>query len=58
MLLEETKTVLLEFWFTIGDMSPYLLFGFLIAGILSDTSANAGSGNNKIINAAIFILAS
>jgi len=35
MILDKTKTLLFEFWFTIGDMSPYLLFGFLIAGILS-----------------------
>lgn len=35
MLIQKLKIVLLEFWHTIGDMSPYLLFGFLIAGILS-----------------------
>ncbi len=35
MLYEKVKTLGLEFWHTIGDMSPYLLFGFLIAGILS-----------------------
>lgn len=35
MILETIKTLGLEFWFTIGDMSPYLLFGFLMAGILS-----------------------
>jgi uncharacterized membrane protein YraQ (UPF0718 family) len=35
MFFEKIKTLGLEFWHTIGDMSPYLLFGFLIAGILS-----------------------
>ncbi len=35
MVLDKIKTLGLEFWFTIGDMSPYLLFGFLIAGVLS-----------------------
>ncbi|MCP4452261.1 MAG: SO_0444 family Cu/Zn efflux transporter [Planctomycetes bacterium] len=35
MFLSDIKSLGLEFWHTIGDMSPYLLFGFLIAGILS-----------------------
>lgn len=35
MLYENIKSLALEFWLTIGDMSPYLLFGFFIAGILS-----------------------
>ena len=35
MIYETTKSLALEFWHTIGDMSPYLLFGFFIAGILS-----------------------
>ncbi len=35
MFFAKIKTLGLEFWHTIGDMSPYLLFGFLIAGILS-----------------------
>lgn len=29
------KTVALDFWATIGEMSPYLLFGFFVAGLLS-----------------------
>lgn len=32
---EFIKTTVLEFWGLIGEMSPYLLFGFLIAGLLS-----------------------
>lgn len=35
MVYENIKRLALEFWHTIGDMSPYLLFGFFIAGILS-----------------------
>ncbi len=29
------KSIVIDFWNTIGEMSPYLLFGFLVAGILS-----------------------
>lgn len=29
------KQVLMDFWATITEMSPYLLFGFLVAGVLS-----------------------
>ncbi len=28
-------TIIKDFWATIGEMSPYLLFGFLVAGFLS-----------------------
>jgi uncharacterized membrane protein YraQ (UPF0718 family) len=34
-LAQYTKHVLFEFWRTVSEMSPYLLFGFLVAGILS-----------------------
>ncbi|MFC1737444.1 SO_0444 family Cu/Zn efflux transporter [Planctomycetota bacterium] len=30
-----TKTILNVFWATVAEMSPYLLFGFFVAGILS-----------------------
>jgi uncharacterized membrane protein YraQ (UPF0718 family) len=30
-----TKSIIVDFWDTVGEMSPYLLFGFLVAGILS-----------------------
>ena len=29
------KTIVIDFWATVAEMSPYLLFGFLVAGILS-----------------------
>jgi len=29
------KTIVIDFWATVADMSPYLLFGFFVAGILS-----------------------
>ena len=30
-----TKSIVIDFWATIAEMSPYLLFGFLAAGVLS-----------------------
>lgn len=35
IILKYCRQVLLDFWDTIAEMSPYLLFGFLMAGILS-----------------------
>jgi len=29
------KSIVIDFWATMAEMSPYLLFGFLVAGILS-----------------------
>ncbi len=34
MLNEFLKTVAIDFWATVGQMSPYLLFGFAVAGVL------------------------
>lgn len=34
-MAEFAKTILLDFWATMAEMSPYLLFGFLVAGMLS-----------------------
>jgi uncharacterized protein len=28
-------SILIDFWATVVEMSPYLLFGFFVAGILS-----------------------
>lgn len=28
------KNIVVEFWFTLAEMSPYLLFGFFVAGLL------------------------
>ncbi|HUT29001.1 MAG TPA: SO_0444 family Cu/Zn efflux transporter [Sedimentisphaerales bacterium] len=35
VVVQYAKQVLLGFWQTVSEMSPYLLFGFLVAGILS-----------------------
>ena len=50
-----------EFWFTLCEMSPYLLFGFLVAGILSVLVSPkfienqlGGKGIWPVIKAAIF----
>ena len=29
------KSIIIDFWLTVADMSPYLLFGFFVAGLLS-----------------------
>ena len=29
------KSIIIDFWDTVAEMSPYLLFGFLVAGVLS-----------------------
>ena len=34
-MTEFIKTIIISFWDTLAEMSPYLLFGFLVAGILS-----------------------
>ncbi|MHC4076332.1 MAG: permease, partial [Planctomycetota bacterium] len=35
MIFEYFGQVISDFWATIAEMSPYLLFGFFVAGILS-----------------------
>ena len=35
VVIEYLTKVLLDFWGTVAEMSPYLLFGFFVAGILS-----------------------
>ncbi len=34
-MLEKIWGAIVEFWKVLGEMSPYLLFGFLVAGVLS-----------------------
>lgn len=34
-MTEFVKSILLDFWNTLAEMSPYLLFGFFMAGVLS-----------------------
>jgi len=34
-MVDSLKTIALDFWATVAEMSPYLLFGFFVAGVLS-----------------------
>ena len=34
MIIEKLKDIPLELWKVLGEMSPYLLFGFLVAGLM------------------------
>ncbi|UCF16397.1 MAG: permease [Phycisphaerales bacterium] len=34
-MIDYAKTIAVEFWATVAEMSPYLLFGFFVAGLLS-----------------------
>jgi len=35
MIVDFAKSVIVDFWATVAEMSPYLLFGFFVAGVLS-----------------------
>ena len=35
MIVNFAKSVIVDFWATVAEMSPYLLFGFFVAGVLS-----------------------
>ena len=35
MIINFAKSIITDFWSTVAEMSPYLLFGFFMAGILS-----------------------
>ena len=34
-MIEFAKSIAVDFWATVAEMSPYLLFGFFVAGVLS-----------------------
>lgn len=34
-MIDFAKSIVIDFWGTVAEMSPYLLFGFLVAGVLS-----------------------
>ena len=34
-MLEVLERIVVDFWATVAEMSPYLLFGFFMAGLLS-----------------------
>ncbi|MHC4327615.1 MAG: permease, partial [Planctomycetota bacterium] len=55
------KNIIIDFWGTIGEMSPYLLFGFLVAGFLSVLVSQqlverhlGGRGLRPLLKASIF----
>jgi uncharacterized membrane protein YraQ (UPF0718 family) len=61
MIIEYAKNVLLDFWNTTLEMSPYLLFGFFMAGLLSAFISRrfvethlGGRGLLSVIKASIF----
>ncbi len=55
------KSIIVDFWGTVAEMSPYLLFGFFVAGILSVLVSQelverhlGGSGIWPLLKASIF----
>jgi len=34
-MIDFVKSIIVDFWATVAEMSPYLLFGFFVAGVLS-----------------------
>ncbi len=61
MIIEYAKNVLFDFWNTAIEMSPYLLFGFLMAGLLSAIISRrfveahlGGRGLLPVVKASIF----
>jgi len=61
MFIEYAKNILADFWNTALEMSPYLLFGFLMAGLLSAVISRrfvethlGGRGILSVVKAAIF----
>jgi uncharacterized membrane protein YraQ (UPF0718 family) len=55
------KSVLVDFWLTVAEMSPYLLFGFFVAGLLSVLVSQAfverhlgGAGFWPLVKASLF----
>ena len=55
------RSIIIDFWSTIAEMSPYLLFGFLVAGLLSVLVSQrlverhlGGTGLWPLVKASIF----
>jgi len=60
-MTEFVKSIILDFWATVAQMSPYLLFGFFVAGVLSVLVSPAfverhlgGRGIWPLVKASIF----
>ena len=61
MIVNFARSVIVDFWATIVEMSPYLLFGFFVAGVLSVLVSQAlverhlgGRGLWPLLKASIF----
>jgi uncharacterized membrane protein YraQ (UPF0718 family) len=60
-MIDVLKSVIVDFWATVAEMSPYLLFGFLVAGALSVLVSQrlverhlGGSGFWPLVKASLF----
>lgn len=61
MTVDFIKAIIIDFWFTLAEMSPYLLFGFLVAGVLSTLVSQrfverhlGGRGIRPLLKASLF----
>ncbi|MBN2181910.1 MAG: SO_0444 family Cu/Zn efflux transporter [Sedimentisphaerales bacterium] len=61
MIVNFVKSLIMDFWATVAEMSPYLLFGFFVAGALSVLVSQAfvekhlgGRGVLPLLKASIF----
>ena len=61
MVVGFTRSVIVDFWATVSEMSPYLLFGFFVAGVLSVLVSQAfverhlgGRGLWPLLKASVF----
>jgi len=61
MMIELLQKIALESWIVLGQMSPYLLLGFLVAGVLSVCISAAwierhlgGQGLGPVVKASVF----
>ena len=58
-MIDTAVKILREFWYVLAEMAPYLLFGFIVAGILSVTVSqrivekHLGHGFSAIVKAAV-----
>ena len=61
MIMDKITGIFTESWLIMGQMSPYLLFGFLVAGVLSEVISPAwvekhlgGRGLGSVLQASLF----
>jgi uncharacterized protein len=60
-MIDAVRQIVVDFWATIAEMSPYLLFGFFVAGVLSILISQrlverhlGGSGMLPLLKATVF----